>query len=138
MNSVRKAVSVVPRPDLSGNGKDVVEFRLRAHDGTRLWGLLARSDWHKGAQPAEIRVIGPADRPVVDRHALEGGIAQLIFQEPAGRRLPDRVLDVLRIAQMALATEGIDVEKISFCCPNDGHLHDEVLIAEQLLAGKFC
>ncbi|MFT5151825.1 MAG: hypothetical protein ACI841_001812 [Planctomycetota bacterium] len=138
MNAVRKALSVVPRPDLSGNGKEVVEFRLRAHDGTTLWGLLAKSQFHKGARPAEIRVIGPSERPEVDKTVLEDGIAQLIFQEPAGRRLPDRVLDVLRIAQMALATDGIDHDRISFCHPKDNQMVNEVIIAEQLLAGDLC
>ena len=138
LNSASSAVSVVPRPDLSGNGRDVVEFRLRAHDGTRLWGLLARSDWHKGSRPALIRVVGPCERPEVDNRTLEAGTTELILQEPAGRRLCDRVLDVLRITQMALTTPEIDCSQVTFSPSNNGHLHDEVLIAEQLLAGNFC
>jgi hypothetical protein len=129
---------ITPRPDLSGNGKDVVEFRLRAHDGARLWGLLARPEWFEGDRPARIRSVGPADRPEVDPRASQEGVAELVFQEPAGRRLEDRVLDVVRICHLASTTKGIAPDQVSFSCSGDDRVPDEFVIAEQLFVGKFC
>jgi hypothetical protein len=128
----------VPRPDLSGGGREVVEFRLRAHDGARLWGLLARPGFHSGARPARIRVVGPAELPEIDRSLVEEGEAELVFQEPPARRLEDRVLDVVRICQLAQGTEGVDGERIHFYSPSCEREPDEFLIAQQLLNFKFC
>jgi hypothetical protein len=138
MGQVGRSLTLVPRPDLSGAGIEVVEFRLRAHDGTRLWGLLARPGWHPGELPARIRMVGPAERPEVDSHALERGEADVVFQEPPGRRLEDRVLDVVRICQLAQDTEGVDRGRIHFISPTDRREPDEFLIAQQLLQFRFC
>lgn len=115
-----------------------MEFRIRAHDGQQLWGLFARPGWHEGPHPARIRSVGPAERPEIDAHGLQEGHAEFVFQEPAGRRLEDRVLDVVRICQMAFATEGIDRLRVSFSRPEDDREPDEFLIAQHLFAGKFC
>jgi len=53
------------------------------------------------ASSARVRVVGPSELPEVDRRAVQDGTVELILQEPAGRRLEDRVLDVLRIVQVA-------------------------------------
>jgi len=82
--------------------------------------------------------VGPADRPEVDTHLLEDGQAEFVFQEPAGRRLEDRVLDVVRVCQVAFQTTGIDRLQVRFDCATDTEGPDEFLIAEQLFAGKFC
>ena len=100
----RQQLLFTPRPDLSTRERDVVEFRLRAHDGARLWGLFARpitdpGGWNRvggpwrGAlgRPARIRRVGPAERPEIDGAVLERGCAEFVFQEPAGRPLEDRV-----------------------------------------------
>ncbi len=128
---------LTPRPDLSGGGREVIEFRIKAHDGQRLWGLLARPTWSEGPWPAHIRSVGPAERPEVDPAVAEDGFADLIFQEPAGRRLEDRVLDVVRICRLAWETDGIDRLQVSFSCPEKGREPDEFLIAEQLLGAKL-
>ncbi|MCP3919937.1 MAG: hypothetical protein GY711_30780 [bacterium] len=129
---------VTDRRDLSRPGRDVVEFRMRAHDGAQLWGLFARPSWHTGRLPARIRSVGPAQRPEIDSKTLGEGFAEFVFQEPAGRRLEDRVLDVVRICQMAFATEGIDRLQVSFSVPNETREPDEYIIAKHLFAGKFC
>ena len=54
--------------------------------------------------PARIRSVGPEQRPEIDPSAIENGAAEFVFQEPAGRRLEDRVLDVVRICQVAFKT----------------------------------
>lgn len=136
LKSRRPSVMLMPRPDLSGGGKDVVEFRLRAHDGQRLWGLLARPLWHKGSRPARVRFVGPTQRATLDCVALEDGFAELVFQEPAGRRLEDRVLDVLRVCQLARGTKGIDCERIALTAPDERE-PDEFLIARELFEAAF-
>lgn len=137
-NLGQKSLMVTQRPDLTGRGRTVVEFRLRAHDGERLWGLFARPDWAPPPWPARISSVGPSERPELDPRALEEGAAEFVFQEPAGRRLEDRVLDVIRICHLAFQTEGVDRLQVSFSCPHDGREPDEYLIAEQLFAGNFC
>ena len=134
----RPSLLITPRPDLSGRGKDVIEFRIRAHDGAHLWGLLARPEWHEGPRPAVIRSVEPHQRPSIDIETVQSGVADLVFQEPAGRRLEDRVLDVVRICHMAFSTEGIDRFRVSFFSPGTSQEPDEFLIAEQLFAGNFC
>ncbi len=129
---------VTNRRDLSRPGRDVIEFRLRAHDGATLWGLFARPAWQAGRLPARIRSVGPAERPEVDAATLGDGFAEFVFQEPAGRRLEDRVLDVVRICQVAFATEGIDRLQVGFSAPTEARRPDEFIIAEHLFAGKFC
>lgn len=138
MSLERQSLMITPRPDLSGHGREVVEFGLRAHDGERLWGLFARPSWRKGPWPARIRSVGPADRPEVDTDLLENGQAEFVFQEPAGRRLEDRVLDVVRVCQVAFRTAGIDRLQVRFDFVADTDGPDEYRIAEQLFAGKFC
>ena len=138
MGRVGRSLSIVPRPDLSGGDREVVEFRLRAHDGQRLWGLLARPGFHRGARPARIRVVGPSERPEIDVQILQQGEAELVFQEPPGRRLEDRVLDVVRVCQLAQGTEGVDGGRIRFHSVDENREPDEFLIAQQLLEFKFC
>lgn len=139
------AVGVVwtPRPDLSGSGKDVTEFRIRTHDGGRLWGLFARPTWQKGPWPAVVRSVGPADRPEVTAPLVRSGSAEFVFQEPAGRRLADRVLDVMQVCRFALETHGIDgveveapepaTEESSRGACRNGAGADELVIAEHLM-----
>tara|TARA_R110002126_G_scaffold6119_14_gene32305 strand:- start:5768 stop:6427 length:660 start_codon:yes stop_codon:yes gene_type:complete len=186
---------ITPRPDLSGNGRDVVEFRVRAHDGERLWGLLSRPEFTTGPLAATIRSVGPAD-PVApsfagskpfgpgqdqpnrrrsedphlladtndadtdgptastdqdptltstdeasetrpERSATPGQeVAEFIFQEPAGRRLEDRVLDVMRICKIACATSGVDELRVELS--QDAGAPDEFLIVEHLKRGRLC
>lgn len=128
----RVSLVIIPRPELSSNGIEVDEFRVRAHDGVRLWGLRARSRF--GTISARVRVVGPSDLPQIDRQAIQRGEAEFVFQEPAGRRLEDRVLDVLRVCQVAVEVgTTARVELVATAgCPAP----DEFLIATQLLADE--
>jgi hypothetical protein len=130
-----KGLFFTPRPELSAAGVDVVAFRVRAHDGEVLRGLLARPTWQQGDRPAIVRSV-PAGRPVeVDVETVRSGSAELVFEEPSGRALPDRVLDVVRVSQVALRTDGIDRLQLHFGCleATEEHRADEYLIADQLL-----
>jgi hypothetical protein len=138
LDAAQPTVLITPRPDLSGGGRDVVEFRVTAHDGVHLRGLLSRPTWRPGPWPAHIRSVGPAERPEADPACAQEGVADFVFQEPAGRRLEDRVLDVVHVHRVAFQTEGIDPRQVTFACPTEDHRPDEFTIAEHLFAGKFC
>ena len=75
--------------------------------------------------------------PDVDRRAIENGCAEFIFRRLEGRRLEDRVLDVLRITRMACATQGIDSDQVSLAVQAECRAPDEFVIAQQLLSGKI-
>lgn len=128
----RQSVLVIPRPELSSPFVEVDEFRVRTHDGVRLFGLRAQSRLAPPGSVARVRLVGPSDLPQIDRSAIENGESEFVFQEPAGRKLEDRVLDVLRICQLAEGS-GEDARRVRLIC-SDGPQPDEFLIATQLLA----
>ena len=116
-----------------------MEFRIKSHDGERLWGLFARPTWQSEPWPAIVRSVGPATRPCIKPRTIQTGTAEFVFQEPAGRRLADRVIDVMQVCRLALETSGI--EEVEVEGPADeaqsGDCNDELLIAEQLLAHRI-
>ena len=136
-----------PRPDLSGGGYEVTEFRIRAHDRVRLWGLFSRPTWQAKPWPATVRSVGPAVRPTTCPETAQSGTAEFIFQEPAGRRLSDRVMDVMQICQLALGTKGVEEVQVQHEHPavqhrDPGASHtvrntDELLIVQQLLSHRI-
>lgn len=129
---------VTPRPDLSTPERTVVEFHLRAHDGARLWGLHARPTSPRGPVPTRIRSCGPADLPEIDASTLCEDQAEFVLQEPAGRRLSDRVLDVVNLFQVAKSTPGLDGTHISLVHDPGCQLPDEFLIVRQLSDWDMC
>ena len=129
------SVLMIPRPDLSSPLVEVTEFRIRTHDGIRLFGLRAQGRFGTGSRCARLRIVGPSDLPHIDPSVIENGESEFVLQEPAGRKLEDRVLDVLRMCQLASAAESAHPRRIVFggeC----GQEHDEFLIASQLLADE--
>lgn len=136
--SVGRSLLLTPRADLSGRGLEVAEFRIRSHDGLRLWGLMARSRWHADERPARIRQVEIGEVPEIDADTVRSGIAEFVYQVPPGRRLEDRVVDALRVCKMVGSMDGIDAGHVAFACPRDEREPDEFLIAQHLLDGKFC
>lgn len=130
----RQSVLLIPRPDLSNPLVEVDEFRLRAHDGLRLYGLRAQSRLAGGAGPARVRSVGPSDLPAIDNEAISAGDSEYVFQEPAGRKLEDRVMDVLRICQLAADTGSTTTRGVRLWA-DQGFEPDEFLIAARLLGG---
>lgn len=133
-----EAPLVTPRPDLSSDERTVVEFQIRAHDGARLWGLYARPSASSGPISTRIRNCGPADLPEIDESTLRHGQAEFVMQEPAGRRLADRVLDVINLYQVAKNTPGVDCTEVSLGADNAGTFPDEFLIVRQLSDWNMC
>ncbi|MDF1836576.1 MAG: hypothetical protein P1V35_01790 [Planctomycetota bacterium] len=121
-----------PRKDLSCGGRRVEEFRLRSHDGQMLWGLISYPTFFPGTRPCRIRAAGPADPLELDPEAHEVGRVEILYQSPAGRRLEDRVMDLLRVREQAKREPNVrsDATSIQSCLAK--HPVDEVLIAQQL------
>jgi len=126
-----RQLAIFPRPDLSRPGIEVLELRLRAHDGARLNALLARSAFAGAAVEVRLRTCVDLEGASLDWSAVEAGGTDLVFSYPDNRRLEDRVLDVLRIVGAACSVESIDCQKIAFR-PSDSGVQDEFAIAQFL------
>ncbi len=134
LNLARPSVLLVPRPELSTAAIEVDEFRIRAHDGIRLFGLRAQCRQRSTPSVVKVRVVGPCELPHVDATALDGGTAEFVLQLPAGRRLEDRVLDVLRVCQLASSDAADGARRVRLVANDREQEPDEFLIASQLLA----
>ena len=128
MDSVRPGLLILPRPDLCIPGMEVVEWRLRAHDALRLWGLRCQSTFHTVPKGARIRLVKSSQRPEPEFAAIADGEVDFVYQVPAGRKLEDRVLDCLRIYRVAADYCESDAEHIRL----EGH-SDEFMIARRLI-----
>ncbi len=129
----RSGLLVLEREDLSSPLCTVEELRVRTHDGIRLWGLRGSSPFHPNARRARVHLVGAFERPVVSLDAVTEGCADFVFQVPAGRRLEDRVLDVLRLCQLIASNSELELEDIELAAPTDGPMPDEFMIARRLI-----
>ncbi len=102
LRSTPRSLFFTPRPDLSGPLVEVDEWRLRAHDGERLWGLRARPSFQIALAGASIRFVAAPVRPEVEPERIARGREDWIAQIPAGRRLEDRVLDLVRLTEVVV------------------------------------
>lgn len=135
LDLAQRRLLMIPRLDLSCPGLDVTEIRFRTHDGLRLWGLVGRSSVHRDERPARVRLVGPSTPPDVDAGCVEDGCLDVVVQEVAGRRLEDRVLDLLRVLDLARRLDGVDSARVRLEPPVDEHVPDEYRIAEELRSG---
>jgi len=133
--AVRPFLLITPRDDLSTAGCEVQEIRFQSHDGVRLWGLMGCCPLFRNQQPAALRFVGPCERPVIDQAQVQAGRTEFVVQTPAGRRLEDRVLDAVRLCQIAAGFESVDPTQVSFERTPDEGVPDHVRIAEELRAG---
>lgn len=131
---VRPFLMLTPRPDLSTGGCEVQELRFQAHDGVRLWGLMGRCPIFRNEQPAALRFVGPCQLPAIDVNAVQRGCTEFVIQSPAGRRLEDRVLDAIRLCEIAANFESVDPSQVGFGNRDLDSLSDEARIATQLRA----
>lgn len=138
MESVSRGLLIFPRPDLCSPLVDVVEWSLRAHDGTRLWGIKAQSNFHPEPQGIWIRQFGSTDAPAACLDAIYEGCVDFALQIPAGRRLEDRVLDALRVWRAAQETCDLEPARIHFTPAPASDEPDEFLIASRLLQSGIC
>jgi hypothetical protein len=129
MEDLALGLLILPRPDIAQQGMEVVEWRLRAHDGLRLWGLRCQSSFHVCPTGARIRQVETCQRPDACFDAVCEGRVDFVYQVPAGRKLEDRVLDVLRVLQLAASYSSLAPGAIAL----EGD-SDELMIAAQLVA----
>ena len=133
MRSVQRGLIVCPRPDLSSALLEVVEWRVRAFDGRRLWGLFGKSKFHDEVRGARLRIIDSSELPSIDAACVADGTCEFVFQMPAGRKLEDRVLDVMRLWQVVLAQTRTTPDVVHLAS-SPGEESDECMIASQLIA----
>jgi hypothetical protein len=136
METVSRSFLLMPRPDLSSPLVDIVEWRLRAHDGERLTGLRGQSPFHPRPRGTRIRAAAQADPLEISLDAISEGCVDFVYQVPRGRRLEDRVLDVLRVWQAALHS-GVAPDAVRLVVPPGLEAPDEFMIAERLLEQGF-
>jgi hypothetical protein len=109
---VPRKLVILPRPDLSRPGVEVLELRLQAHDRTAVRAILGRSAFARAGEHVRVRPAGQRDPEQLDWAALEQGRTDVSLCFPPGRRLEDRVLDVLRVAQAACSLESIASSRV--------------------------
>ena len=128
---VPRKLVIVPRPDLSRPGVEVLELRLQAHDQTAVRAILGRSAFARAGEDVRIRPAAQRDPEQLDWIALDEGRTDVSLCFPPGRRLEDRVLDVLRVAQAACSLESIASSRVRLGwgqrSDEDEFVHDQVL-----------
>ena len=132
METVSRSYLLVPRPDLSSPLVDVVDWRLRAHDGAQILGLRGQSPFHPVPKGAQIRQAGPDEILAPCLETVAEGCVDFVYRSGPERRLEDRVLDALRVWQAAL-NAGIDAGAVHFVHPGTPSAPDEFMIAVELL-----
>jgi len=142
MDAVHRGLLLLPRADLTTSAADVAEWRLRGHDGAKLWGLRALSPFHPAPRGVCVREVCATELPEIRSEVVGEGWAEFVLQVPAGRRLEDRVLDLLRVIQAALSLCGLPSESVRLeaSAPAAGGRQpaDELVIAERLLRQGIC
>jgi hypothetical protein len=137
----RPSALYTPRQDLSTRSVRVEEFRVRAFDGLRLLGLCGRRSMAIGKSQIRLRILppdsGPEQPTEVDLSAVRSGVTEYVLRYPDGRKLEDRVLDVLRVCELAAGKEGIRPHEVVLFTPEGQPEPDEFLIAAQLISGEI-
>lgn len=126
-----RQLAIFPRPDLCRPGIEVLELRLRAHDGARLAALVARSAFAQQGDEVHLHALAELGPEAIDWSSVEQGTTDLLFSYPPERRLEDRVLDVLRVVGAACSLESIDCSRVKFI-PSGSCVQDEFAIADFL------
>ena len=137
MDAVNRGLMLLPRPDLSSPMLDVVEWRIKAHDGSRLWGLRGSSPFHVIPKGVCLREVAAHEPVEIDLDVILDGRVDLVFQLLAGRRLEDRVLDVIRARQVA-ENCGVEPDEVELVTSAGHREPDEFMIAERLHNQGFC
>jgi hypothetical protein len=115
---VHQPASIIrtPREDLCRPGIEVVELRLKAHDGASIRALIARSAFHQNGSAIHVRTCGDFDTCAIDWKTVEAGASDVVFPYPESRRLEDRVLDVLRVVQTVTSMESTESRAVELFC----------------------
>lgn len=112
LSDIQRQLVQVPRDDLARPGIEVIELRLRAHDGALLRGLLARSSFHKQGSSVRLRLCANLGTCALDWRSVEEGATDVVFHHPPDRRLEDRVLDVIQVIEATALLENVDHSRV--------------------------
>ena len=129
LGSVPKRLLIFPRPDLSRPGVEVIELRMRAHDGVDLRCILGRPAFPAAGDVVHLRVVEEFAFAEPDWTRIEEGQTDLVVSFPPQRRLEDRVLDVLRVTLAAGSAEALTWERVDLS--TDASC-DELVLADML------
>jgi len=132
LGAVPRHLVVTPRPDYGRPGIEVAELRLRAHDGERLQALLCRPCFGCQGDALLVEVCEAPCPEELDWGAVEEGAVEVLFRYPPGRRLEDRVLDVVRVFQAACSIEPGEGGPVSFGRRQGCGPADELVIVSRL------
>lgn len=110
---------------------------MRSHDGLRMCGLHGRRSIAIGNNTVRLRLAAPEHPLEVDLTAVRSGVVEYVLAFPAGRKLEDRVLDVLRVVELAASKETLPPREVVLHAPEGDPEPDEFLIAARLLAGEL-
>lgn len=132
LSRVPRQLVVCPRPELSKPGIEVLELRLQAHDEQPIRALLGHSSYARRGDHVRLHPGASLERQDLDWASLEGGGTDVAVAFAPGRRLEDRVLDVLRVAEAVSSLESVESRQ----CRLGGSAsdcEDEFLLARLLL-----
>jgi hypothetical protein len=104
----------VPRTDLSRPGIEVIELRIKSHDGATIRALMAHSAFHRNGGAVHLRTCYDLETCALDWGAVEQGTSDVVFPYPPDRKLEDRVLDVLRLTAIVASMESVDSREVRF------------------------
>ena len=130
----RSQLLILPRQELALPGGEASEIWLRAHDRVRLRALFARSVVLFPRPELHLELVSDLDRPRLDWDAIADGQPQLAVERIAGRRLEDRVLDLLRVIQAARELAELTEGPLSLQTGPADDRRDEIMIVNRLLA----
>jgi hypothetical protein len=133
MARVSRGLLILPRPELSTRSTEIVEWRLRAHDGLRLSGFRASSPIHATPKGAWIHQSTTPDLEGIRLEGVPEGCVEFILVVPSERKLEDRVLDLLRVFQVAMAAADIPANEVRLVPPCPEEEPDEFMIVTRLL-----
>ncbi|MFT5292463.1 MAG: hypothetical protein ACI82F_004551 [Planctomycetota bacterium] len=132
LSKAPRELAMFPRPDLARSTLDVTELGMLAHDGSRLRGLLVRPARRVRGEDIDLVASEFLGADAVPWKRAEGGVCVLVYELGKGRRLEDRVLDLLRFASTACALETARSHSLRFHNPQGAAPADEARIVERI------
>lgn len=133
LDATPRKLLVFPRQELALPGGEASEIWLRAHDDTRLRALFARSAITLPRSEVAIRIVDDLHGHRFDWDQIADGRPEVLIEHQQGRRLEDRVLDLLRVMRAARDLAGIEGPRMGLRTEEVDRARDEVLIVERLL-----
>lgn len=132
LSQVPRQLVVCPRPELSRPGIEVLELRLQAHDEQPIRALMGRSSYARRGDQVRLHPGASLERHDLDWASLDEGCTDVAVSFAPGRRLEDRVLDVLRVAEAASSLESVESRRCRLG-GSSNDCEDEFLLARLLL-----